>query len=79
MVDCVVDRQTPGDATAFFRRITDGRQGDVSLSKPEVDLPHALEFREFGKDQRQSFANPLIRFLLDAVMANLYVPHREPS
>jgi hypothetical protein len=41
-----------------------------------VALPHALEFREFGKDQRQSFANSLIRFLLDAVMANLCVPYR---
>jgi hypothetical protein len=51
MVDRVVDRQPPGDATAFFRRITNHRQGDMFLSKPEVDL------REFGKDQRQGFAN----------------------
>jgi hypothetical protein len=36
MVDRVVDRQPPGDATAFFRRITNHRQGDMFLSKPEV-------------------------------------------
>ena len=42
-----------------------------------MDLAHALELREFGKDQRQSFAHALIGILLDAVMANLHVTHRD--
>ncbi len=45
--------------------------------EPKVDLAHALELREFGKNQRQSFTNPLIRILLDAVMTNLHVPYRD--
>ena len=77
MVDRVVDRQTPGDAAAVLRRIANHRQGDMFLSEPKVDLAHALELREFGKNQRQSFTNPLIRILLDAVMTNLHVPYRD--
>src|ERR1019366_5979000 len=77
MVDRIVDRQTPGDAAAFHRRIADHRQGDMFLPEPEMDLAHAMELREFGKDQRQSFAHTLIGILLDAVMANLHIPHRD--
>ena len=77
MVDCVVDRKTPGDAAPLLRRIANHRQGDIFLSEPEVDLAHALELREFGKDQRQSFANALVGILLDAIMANLHVTHRD--
>ena len=59
------------------RRIANHRQGDIFLSEPEVDLAHALELREFGKDQRQGFANTLVGILLDAIMANLHVTHRD--
>src|SRR5262249_8914662 len=76
VMDGIVDRQLPDDAAAISDRVVHGRQGDALMTEPQMDLPDALELGEFGKDQRHSFAHPLIRVFHDAVVSHLDIANR---
>ena len=76
LVDGVVDRQLPHDAAALCNRVTHGRQGYPLLAEPEMHLPDALELGEFGEDQRDSLAHPLVRVFGDPVVTNLHIADR---
>ena len=56
VMDRIVDRRLPLQAPAF-RAVADGGEQDPLLPKPEMDLPHALQFFELPKDERKRFAH----------------------
>ena len=55
----------------------DGRQPDLLLPQPEMNLPDALELGELAKHQADRFADPQVRILLDPVMPDFDVANRD--
>lgn len=71
-MDRIVDRRLPLQAPAF-RAVADGGEQDPLLPKPEMDLPHALQFFELPKDERKRFAHAKVRVLLDPIVVVAHV------
>jgi len=72
-----VPNRLPNDLAHSFCSAS-GRQLDLLLIQPEMDLPHATEFRKFAKYQIDGGPDPGIRIFLDAVVRSFYISDRNP-
>src|SRR4051795_5585429 len=79
MMDGIVNRQFPNQAAPIIDCIVHRRQQNTFLPYPEMDLPNAVEFREFPKHKLYSFAHPGIGINIDSIVTDLYIAdrHRE--
>src|SRR5882757_6769662 len=79
MMDRVVDRQLPNEATSVIDSIVHRGQQNAFLSYPEMNLPNALEFSKFLEYEADCFAYPGIGINIDSIVTNLDIAdrHRE--
>src|SRR5271167_119330 len=79
MMDGVVDRQLPNEAASIIDCVVDRGQQNAFLPYPEMNLPNAVEFREFLEYEPDCFAHSGIGINIDSVVANLDIAdrHRE--
>ena len=76
VMDRVVDGRLPLQTPAF-RAVADGGQHDPLLPKPEMDLPHALQFDELAEDQGKRLAHAKVWILLDLIGSAAHIANRD--
>ena len=76
VVDGIVQRQPPDDATPLHRAVACDGQCDAIVPQPYMHLSHASQLGELGEDQPEGVLHPLIRVLLDPVTPDPHVASR---